>query len=189
YTLRFVARENGEGKVGTFQTAFTVPALDAEKIPHLSSLILSNQIQPVTDQLAGVKNSKKLIAEDPLVGTNGQKIVPNVTRVFRPDQMLYAFLQLYDPTTPEGAPANFKIASVQSILSLYSGDAKVFETQPVTLRRFNAKQANTMDVRFQTALQNIKPGRYTCQVTVIDELGRKFAFPRASIVVVSGQPG
>jgi len=189
YTLRFVARENGEGKVGTFQTAFTVPALDAEKIPHLSSLILSNQIQPVKDQLAGVKNSKKLIAEDPLVGANGQKIVPNVTRVFRPDQMLYAFLQLYDPTTPEGVPANFKVASVESTLSLYNGDAKVFESQPVTLRRFNAKQGNTMDLRFQTPLKDIKPGRYTCQVTVIDELGRKFAFPRASIVVVSGQPG
>jgi VWFA-related protein len=189
YSLRFVARENGEGKVGTFQTAFTVPALDAEKIPHLSSLILSNQIQPLKEELAGVKNSKKLVAENPLVGANGQKIVPNVTRVFRPDQTLYAFLQLYDPTTPEGAPANFKIASVESTLALYNGDAKVFESQPVTLRRFNSKQENTMDLRFQTALSHVKPGRYVCQVTVIDELGRKFAFPRASIVVVNGRPG
>jgi hypothetical protein len=98
-------------------------------------------------------------------------------------------LQLYDPATPEGVPANFKIASVQSILSLYNGDAKVFESRPVMLRRFNAKQENTMDLRFQTALKDIKPGRYTCQVTVIDELGRKFAFPRVSIVVVSDGPG
>ena len=104
-------------------------------------------------------------------------------------QTLYAFLQLYDPTTPEGAPANFKIASVESTLSLYNGDAKVFESQPVTLRRFNSKQENTMDLRFQTALSHVKPGRYVCQVTVIDELGRKFAFPRVSIVVVNGRPG
>jgi hypothetical protein len=30
----------------------------------------------------------------------------------------------------------------------------------------------------------MKPGRYTCQVNVIDEVGRKFAFTRAPLVVL-----
>lgn len=183
YTLRFVARENGEGKVGTFQTAFTVPALESVKTLRLSSLILSNQIQPLKEQLAGAKNNKKLVDQNPLVD-NGQKIVPNVTRVFHTGQKLYAFLEVYDPTVPENLPANFKIASLASTLSIYSGDAKVFETPPVQLHRFNTKRDGTMDLRFQTALNDIKPGRYTCQVNVIDELGHKFAFPRVSIAVV-----
>jgi VWFA-related protein len=185
YTLRFVARENGEGKVGTFETIFTIPQLDSAKTLRLSSLILSNQVQSTKEDLAGAKNSKKLVAQDPLIGDNGQKIVPNVTKVFRPGQTLYAFLEVYDPTIPEDLPANFKIASVVSTLSLYSGDAKVFESQPLQLRRFNTKRDGTMDLRFQTALKDVKPGRYTCQVTVIDQLGHKFAFPRAGIVVVA----
>lgn len=183
YTLRFVARENGEGKVGTFETPFTVPQLDSEKTLRLSSLILSNQIQPVKDQLAGAKNSRKVLEQDPLIGDNGQKIVPNVTRVFRPGQTLYAFVELYDPTIPEGLPPNFKLASVSSSLALYSEDEKVFETAPVQLRRFNSKREGTMKLRFQTPLARLKPGRYTCQVNVIDELGRKFAFPRAPLVI------
>jgi hypothetical protein len=187
YTLRFVARENGEGKVGTFQTSFTVPQLENEKTLRLSSLIVSNQIQPVKEQLAGAKNSKKVLDQDPLIGENGQKMVPNVTRVFRPEQTLYAFLELYDPTVPENLPQNFKIASVASSLALYSGDTKVFETVPVQLRRFNARREGTMNLRFQTPLAKLKPGRYTCQVNVIDELGHKFAFPRIGLVVVSNQ--
>lgn len=184
YTLRFVARENGEGKVGTFQTAFTVPELDASKNLRLSSLILSNQIQPEKEQLAGVKNSRKLTSEDPLVGANGQKIVPNVTRVFRSGQNLYVFLEVYDPAEPENLPANFKIASIAATLAIYNGSSKVFESQPVQLRRFNGKQSGIMDLRFQTALKDMKPGRYTCQVNVIDELGHKFAFPRLGFVVL-----
>jgi hypothetical protein len=56
------------------------------------------------------------------------------------------------------------------------------------LRRFNTKRDGTMDLRFQTALKDVKPGRYTCQVTVIDQLGHKFAFPRAGIVIVADRP-
>jgi VWFA-related protein len=185
YSLRFVARENGEGKVGTFESSFTVPQLESEKTLRLSSLIVSNQIQPVKEQLAGAKNSGKVLEQDPLIGSNGQKIVPNVTKVFRPDQTLYAFLEVYDPTVPENLPVNFKLASVSSTLAIYSGDNKVFESAPVQLRRFNTKRDNTMELRFQTALAQLKPGRYTCQVNVIDELGHKFAFPRTGLVIVS----
>jgi VWFA-related protein len=187
YTLRFVARENGEGKVGTFETPFTIPQLDSERTLRLSSLILSNQIQTVKDQLAGAKNSKKVLEQDPLIGDNGQKIVPNVTRVFRPDQTLYAFLELYDPTIPENLPQNFKIASISSSLALYNDQGKIFETAPVQLRRFNSKRDGTMNLRFQTPLSKLRPGRYTCQVNVIDELGHKFAFPRAGLVVVANR--
>ncbi len=183
YTLHFAARENGEGKVGTFQTAFTVPDLGQEKSLRLSSLVLSNQIQPANDQLAGVKNSKKLVAQNPLV-TDGQKIVPNVTRVFRPGQNLYAFLEIYDPTSPENLPENLKIASVSSSLALYKGNKMVLETQPSQIRRFNPGRDNTLDLHLQASLKNIPPGRYMCQVNVIDELGRKFAFPRAPVVVL-----
>ncbi len=184
YKLRFVARENGEGKIGTFESSFTVPELDNSKTLRLSSLVLSNQIRTAANQIAGAKNSKKLTEQDPLVGDNGQKIVPNVTRVFHAGQNLYAFLEIYNPTVPDNLPANFKVASVAASLALYSSDVKVFETPPVQLRRFNTKRDGTMDLRFQTPLKQLKPGRYTCQVNVIDELGHKFAFPRTSLVIV-----
>jgi hypothetical protein len=33
-------------------------------------------------------------------------------------------------------------------------------------------------------LKDLKPGKYVCQVNIIDELGRKFAFPRTPVVLL-----
>lgn len=185
YKLKFVARENGDGKVGTFQTSFTVPDLDRESKLRLSSLVLSNQIQPVTEQLAGAKNSKKLLDQNPLVTNDRQKLVPDVTRVFHPTQNLYAFLEIYDPALPENLPGNFKVASISTSLALYQGGQKVYESSPARLSRFNSKRENTLGLRLQAPLSKLQPGRYICQINVIDELGHKFAFPRAAIALVS----
>ena len=39
-------------------------------------------------------------------------------------------------------------------------------------------------MNLQLPVSQLKPGRYTCQLNVIDELGKKFAFPRTSMVVL-----
>jgi hypothetical protein len=38
-------------------------------------------------------------------------------------------------------------------------------------------------VQLQVPLKAIAPGKYTCQINVVDETGRKFAFPRAALLV------
>ena len=88
YTVRFVARENGEGKIGTFETAFTVPDLASGNALRLSSVILSNQRAPAKQQIAAAQKDKKLQVENALIDETGNKLVPNVTRVFRPGQEL-----------------------------------------------------------------------------------------------------
>jgi hypothetical protein len=184
YTLRFVARENGEGKIGTFETAFTVPDLNAEKTLRLSSLVLSSGTQPMNQQLGGAKNSKKLVAQNPLVGKEGEKLVPNVTRVWRAGQTFLAFVEIYDPTMPEGLPPNMRLASLASSVAFYRGNRKVFEAPPVQVQRLDPNRAGTAQLRLRAPLPNLQSGKYTVQVNVIDELGRKFAFPRAPIVIV-----
>jgi VWFA-related protein len=181
YKLRFVARENGEGKVGTFETPFTVPDLASGSALRVSSVIFSNQ---KAQQSAGVKNDKKLVAQNPLVDSSGQQIVPNVIRVYRPGQDLYVYLEIYDPTIPENLPQNFRATSVAADLALYDGENKVLETATVRVNRPDAKRNSTVPLRLQASLKDLKPGKYVCQVNVIDELGRKFAFPRMPIVLL-----
>jgi VWFA-related protein len=186
YTLRFVARENGEGKVGTFQAPFTIPDLGSGSMLRLSSVILSNQREPLTNQLAGVKNGKKILSENPLIDSSNQKLVPNVTRVFRPGQNLMVYLELYDPASPSSATPN--LASVAASLALYADGKKVLETPAVRANRTDAKRYGTLPLHLQAQLKDLKPGDYICQVNVIDELGRKFAFPRSSLAVVAPPP-
>jgi len=113
--------------------------------------------------------------------------VPNVIRVFRPGQDLFVYLEVYDPTLPENLPANARVTSVAADLALYQGDKKVLETQPVRINRPDAKRENVIPLRLQASLKDQKPGKYTCQVNVIDELGRKFAFPRMPVVLLAAK--
>lgn len=188
YKLRFVARENGEGKVGTFETPFTVPDLTAGPTLRVSSVIFSNQRQLVKQRIAGVDNNKKLLAANPLIDNNGQQLMPDVTKVFRSGQNLLVYFEVYDPAIPESLPANFKMADVEASLALYRGNKKVFETPPVRASRLDPRRDGTLPVTLQTPVAKIEPGRYECQVNIIDEFGRKFAFPRTGLAVLNATP-
>jgi uncharacterized protein (DUF2141 family) len=182
YKLRFVARENGEGKVGTFETPFAIPDLGSRKTLRTSSLVVSTGREPVTQQVAGVKNDKKSLAANPLIA-NGEKLVPNVTKVFRPGQTMFVYLEVYDPTLPEGMPQTFQMTGVEARLALYDSDKKVFESQPVRAGRAIENRPGTVPVRMNVPLAKLSAGRYECQLTVIDQFGRKFAFPRTAVAI------
>ncbi len=187
YRLRFVARENGEGKTGTFETKFTIPDLAASKTLRLSSMVISNQREPVSQQVGGVKNDKKLVAENPLIN-DGQKLVPNVTKVFRPGQSMLIYVEVYDPAIPDGMPENFRVADVEASLVFYKDNKKVFETPPVRASKLLVNRDGALPVRLTIPLEKIAPGKYDCQLNVIDEFGRKFAFPRSAVAVLAAAP-
>ena len=60
---------------------------------------------------------------------------------------------------------------------------KAFEASPVEARAWPTTRPNAVPVQIQVPLKALAPGRYTCQLNVVDEVGRKFAFPRPPIVV------
>ncbi len=187
YKLRFVARENGEGKVGTFEEPFTIPDLSKGGSLQVSSLILSNQRGSVADQVGGVKNTKKLLAYNPLI-QDGKKLVPNVTKVFRAGQNMLVYLEVYDPKLPEGVPENFQRPDVEASFALYRDGKKIYETSPVRANRLLESREHTAPLWMQVPVATLKPGKYECQVNIIDELGRKFAFPRASLSILGTNP-
>jgi hypothetical protein len=180
YRLRFLARENQTGKMGTFETAFVIPDLDGQKSTvRMSSVVWSNQKEPLSASVGSAGTSKKLLEAHPLVD-NGVKIVPSVTRVFRKDQNLIVYFEVYEPAKSDES----KTPSLSADITLFSGRAKMFESAPVRLQKLNAKRPDTAAFQFQVPLKNIQAGQYTCQINVIDEQARKFAFSRAPIVVL-----
>ena len=179
YVLKFLARENETGKMGTYEHKFVIPDLAPDKPAELkiSSVIWSNQRQPIAQAIASVEK-KKILEADPLV-QDGQRLVPSITHVFRKDQNLYVYLEVYDP----GLGADQK-PSVAATLTFYRGKTRSFESQPVRLDTFLAKRGQTLPVQFQAPLAQLASGRYTCQINLIDETGRKFAFERTDIIVL-----
>jgi VWFA-related protein len=183
YNLKFLARENETGKMGTYETKFTIPDLAPDKPGHLktSTVIWSSQRQPLKTAIATADPNKKVLEADPLV-QDGQKLIPSITHVFRKDQNMYVYMEVYDPGLDSAQKP-----SVSATLSFYRGKTKSFESQPVRLNSFLAKRGQTLPVEFQTPLSQLASGRYTCQINLIDETGRRFAFQRSEIVVLPAE--
>jgi hypothetical protein len=177
YTLKFLTRENETGKMGTFETKFVVPDLTTQlKYLPISSVVLSNQRQDLSTALAMAEKDKKLIAANPLVQDN-RKLVPSVTRVFKKEQDMFVFLQAYQPDAETTQPL---VATV----SFYRGKVKAFETAPLEIAEGLDAKTKALPIRFSVPLDKLQPGRYTCQVSVLDPAAQKFAFWRAPIVMV-----
>jgi VWFA-related protein len=180
YSLRFLARENQSGKMGTFETKFTIPDLSSEKTLRLSSVIWSNQREAVTAAVGAADNNKRVLAVHPLV-QDGQKILPSITKVFRKDQTMFVFFEVYDPAMDPDR----KVPSLTAEIELISGGRRVFTSAPVRQNKLADKRTGVAQFSFQIPLAKIAAGQYISQVNVIDETGRKFAFPRNEIVLLA----
>jgi len=186
YHLKFVVRENETGRMGSFETDINVP--DLRKAPvKLSSVVLASQRIPA---------NKK--SDNPLV-QNGQELVPNLAHVFRQDQHLYFFYEVYNPAKAAGAPSSDagkpskKDAQAAAIpvrvmtsIEFLSNGLKVFETPLVQATQLNEPARNAVAFQFDVPLAELKPGLYTCQVNVIDDAGGSFTFPRMALLVREG---
>lgn len=177
YNLRFLARENQSGKMGTYEMKFNVPDLSKQSTGvRMSSVVWSNQREPLSASIGSASGNKKLEAEHPLV-EHGEKLVPDITRVFRKNQKLYVYFEVYDPGTAASP-------SVTAELTMFRGKSKAFESAPVHATKSKSGRPNTVALEFELPLANIRSGRYTCQVSVIDEQARKFGYARAPLVVL-----
>ena len=113
---------------------------------------------------------------NPLV-YEGQKLMPSVTRVFTKSRDLYVFLQAYERAATATQP-------LVAFVSFYRGDVKAFETQPIQVTDGLDARSKAVPLRFSIPLQGIAPGRYDCQVTVLEPGGKKAAFWRAPVVLI-----
>ena len=159
------------------ESDIVIPDLTTE-VKHVptSSVVLSSQRLDMSQALGTAERDKKLLSQNPLIEGN-TKLVPSVTRVFKKDQDMFVFLQAYEPEATTTQPL---VASV----SFYRGKVKAFETAPVEIKDGLDPKSKAVPVKFSVPLSKLQPGRYTCQVSVLDPQGQKFSFWRAPIVML-----
>jgi VWFA-related protein len=175
YVIKVLARDAETGRIGTYQAAFTIPNLNREtaRVP-ISSVVLASQRVALGGELYSVKKTAENV--NPLV-FDGQKLLPSVTRVFSRGRDLFVFLQAYERTEPAPIP-------VVAFVTFYRGGAKALETAPLSVAGDVDPRTKALGLRFSVPLGALAPGRYDCQVTVLQPGGGKATFWRAPIVVV-----
>jgi VWFA-related protein len=179
YHFKFVVRENQSGRMGSFETDFTVPDLKTAPL-KMSSVFLSSQLQP-----DGAKRSDNPFVRD------GSQLIPSVTHVFSSGQHLYFYYEVYDPThaaqaqktaSPSNGNSNGNIR-VLSNVAFFQGKVKAYETPLVEVEQVNVQSRKAALFQLDVLLSQLKPGFYTCQVNVIDDAAGKFTFPRLALLV------
>jgi VWFA-related protein len=176
YKMKFLARENESGRVGTFEDDLVLTAPQPDRLA-LSTVLLSSQLVPVEKN---TEVQKKAIGADaklqhsPLE-MSGQRIVPSVTRVFTRQQTLYVFFQAYYPAKAD--PANLRAG-----LAFFRGGIRVSATPLVEAAEVDPK-TRTASFRISLPLDKLPTGRYTVQAIAVAAGSEYSAFARTYLAL------
>jgi len=193
YSIKFLARDDETGRIGTYQSTFVIPNLNKEqkRVP-ISAVVLSSQQVDLKDAIyeaAKTKDRLKEDAVDPLV-QDGKKLIPSVTRVFSAGRAIHVYFQAYKQPAAilDAARASAATSPSQqplfAFISLYQNGKKLFETQPKSIVPDAASRLGLMPLSFDLNVDDLPRGQYDCQVTVIDPTAQKAAFWRAPVMLV-----
>jgi hypothetical protein len=180
YSIKFLARDNETGRIGTYETTFTIPNLNKEEQRvAISSVVLSSQRIPLQDALYNVMKSKDAANEgavDPLV-SDGSRLIPSVTRVFSHARPLYVYLQSYEPATSSPQP-------LIAFVSLYRAQELQLQSQSIAVTPETSGRVLIAPMRFSINIENLEPGEYECQVSVLNPTTGKSSFWLAPIKII-----
>ncbi|MCL5286927.1 MAG: VWA domain-containing protein, partial [Acidobacteria bacterium] len=171
YRLKFLARENESGRIGTFEQDLLIPLRHTERL-ELSTILLSSQLEAVSKTKEVEKKSfaeGAKLAKSPLE-MGGERIIPSVTRVFTTQQKMYVFFQAY-------VPAKVDPATLRAGLVFFRGGERLSETPMIEPAEVDAK-TRVASFRLSLPLEKFAPGRYTVQAVTVQTGGGHAAFAR-----------
>jgi VWFA-related protein len=184
YMIKFLARDDETGRIGTYQTVFVVPNLNKEdERVRISSVVLGSQRVDLKEALYDAEKRAqraKETAVNPLV-ENGKKLIPSVTRVFSSNHEMDVYFQAYKPPLEGSQP---ELQALFAFVTFYSGGSKAFEVPPAAVFPNSASRLGTMSFSFTFGLDRLTPGTYDCQITILDPSTHKTSFWRAPVLIV-----
>ena len=181
YKLKFLARENESGRIGSFEEDLNPPKPQPETL-ELSPILLSGQLQPVQDTH---EVSKKTLGQEAKLKSSplefsGQKIVPSVTHVFMKQQELYVFFQAYVPESTDSS-------KMRAGLLFFRDGQKTSETPLVEPAEVDTKN-HIVSFRIDLPFAKFVPGGYTVQAVVVEDGEDLAAFARNNFALLPPSP-
>jgi hypothetical protein len=96
-------------------------------------------------------------------------------------QHLYFYYEVYDPARGSaGQPTPVKVVTS---IAFFRGRTRAFETAPVEATELAPPDRRKAVFQFDLPAGSLRPGLYTCQVNIVDDVAGAFAFPRMQLYV------
>jgi VWFA-related protein len=171
YKLKFLARENESGRIGTFEDKLTLPPPQPDRL-QLSSVLLSSQVEAAqkTVQVKTQAFAKDAKMKSSPLEVGGERIIPSVTRMFTGQQTLYVFFQAY-------LPQKAQAASLRAGLVFFRNGQRLSDTPMVEPAEYD-EATRAASFRISLPLSGLNAGRYTVQAIVVDAGTSYAAFAR-----------
>ena len=171
YKLKFLARENESGRIGTFEQKLSVAPPQPDRL-QVSSVLLSSQVEALqhTAQIKTQALGQDAKMKSSPLDVGGERIIPSVTRVFSAEQTLYVFFQAYAPQTVD---AN----SLRAGMVFFRNGQRLSDTPMIAATEYDEK-SRTASFRLSLPLAGLSAGRYTVQAIVVDAGTPYAAFAR-----------
>jgi VWFA-related protein len=186
YLLKTVIRENQTGTLGSYEATLTVPRYPATGM-KVSTVVFGTQLQPA----ARTRDRRNPLIRD------GEELVPNVTHVASNPEQLYFYFEVYDPVqrgTASGSGTPFAAApatpgarrSATDVrllagVTFFKGRQRVYQTPMAEVQQVSDSDRKAAIVKLGVPASALEPGLYTCQLTIVDDIGGTFAFPRIAM--------
>ncbi len=177
YRLKFLARENEMGHIGSFETDLILPPRPVARL-SMSSVLLSNELVPIAKSSeVQTKEQGRVarISSTPLE-MNGERIIPSVTRLFTQQQTLYIFFQAY---YPDGVEARQLRGGL-----IFFRDGEQIKATPLLMPTGVDSETRTASFRISLPLSQLPLGRYSVQAVVVGAGTQHAAFGRAYLALL-----
>jgi VWFA-related protein len=171
YRLKVIVRENAQGTMGSYETELRVPDMRRQPL-KVSAVVIGSRVEP--DEGRGIR----ALVHD------GLALVPNVVHAVSRAQHLYFQYEVYEPAIQSGTGASGNAVRLITSLTFFRNGVRVYETPLTELGEISDPERRASVFRLDVPASLLEPGRYTCQVNVIDDVAGTFAFPRLMVFVV-----
>ena len=203
YHLKFVVRENRTGRMGTFETDVQIP--DLRKVPlRSSSVVLSALRVPVTgknkatnplvgDQTELVPNITHVFTQDQHMYLQFEVYDAAKGKIAQSAPQNPSKLEQGQAGNPQGGNSQNNQSAgrkdqkesirVLTSVEFLQNEVKVYESKPIVATEVTIPQRKAVVFQLDLPLQTLKPGFYTCQVNIIDDVSGNYAFPRWAMLI------
>jgi hypothetical protein len=172
YRLIVTAQDVVGGNMQVYDAALEVPRFDEDTFAH-SSLILADTLEKVPTNSIGSK-------EQFVIGSD--KVRPRVNGVFRRDEKMYIFLQIYN-FQPDEKTRKPQGSVTYQVLKSGTNEVVAEITDEMAALTKDGGSAQVV-TRMRLPLESFEPGDYVLKMKVTDRLRNETLTPSATFKVI-----
>ncbi|HUU15437.1 MAG TPA: VWA domain-containing protein [Terriglobia bacterium] len=166
YTLKLVLAGGGQ-KFGKYEMPLSIPPYNTNDF-HISSVALSNQMQPVSDLTAGLDEA--LLEERTPLVARGMEIIPSSNNQFSREEKVGLYVEVYEPLMAQPNPP--RVGVIFNVIDAKTNQ-QVFTSNTVLVNNFAEQGSPVIPVGLLLPVEQLKlpAGEYRLEMVARDDRG------------------